>query len=211
MGCCDNPLVKEQITNINNHPPEVSGKGNQDQNDADDNTENNKLIINKKPPISRSRTNAEDFNLDTYIELILKMHNDLREKHNSPPLSNNEELNTIASEYAESLVNNKGKYIYSPKIYKGQLVGENIVISESKKPEEIFNSLVKGQKIYDYDENKFSKITGNFSQIIWKETTDIGIGFWHDKNNKKYYSVILYYPIGNCLGEFKENIFKEKD
>jgi len=210
MGCCDELLVKEQITNINNHPPEVSGKGNQDQNDADDNTENNKLIINKKP-LSRSRTNAKDFDLDTYIKLILKMHNDLREKHNSPPLSNNEELNTIASEYAESLVNNNGKYIYSPKIYKGQLVGENIVISESKKPEEIFNSLVKGQKIYDYDENKFSKITGNFSQIIWKETTDIGIGFWHDKNNKKYYSVILYYPIGNCLGEFKENIFKEKD
>ena len=59
------------------------------------------------------------------------MHNDLREKHNSPPLLNNEELNTIASEYAESLVNNNGKYIYSPKIYKGQLVGENIVISES--------------------------------------------------------------------------------
>ena len=210
MGCCDELLVKEQITNINNHPPEVSGKGNQDQNDADDNTENNKLIINKKP-LSRSRTNAKDFDLDTYINLILKMHNDLREKHNSPPLSNNEELNTIASEYAESLVNNNGKYIYSPKIYKGQLVGENIVISESKRPEEIFNSLVKGQKIYDYDENKFSKITGNFSQIIWKETTDIGIGFWHDKNNKKYYSVILYYPIGNCLGEFKENIFKEKD
>ena len=210
MGCCDELLVKEQITNINNHPPEVSGKGNQDQNDADDNTENNKLIINKKP-LSRSRTNAKDFDLDTYINLILKMHNDLREKHNSPPLSNNEELNTIASEYAESLVNNKGKYIYSPKIYKGQLVGENIVISESKTPEDIFNSLVKGQKIYDYDENKFSKITGNFSQIIWKETTDIGIGFWHDKNNKKYYSVILYYPIGNCLGEFKENIFKEKD
>ena len=210
MGCCDELLVKEQITNINNHPPEVSGKGNQDQNDADDNTENNKLIINKKP-LSRSRTNAKDFDLDTYIKLILKMHNDLREKHNSPPLSNNEELNTIASEYAESLVNNKGKYIYSPKIYKGQLVGENIVISESKKPEEIFNSLVKGQKIYDYDENKFSKITGNFSQIIWKETTDIGIGFWHDKNNKKYYSVILYYPIGNCLGEFKENVIKEKD
>ena len=210
MGCCDELLVKEQITNINNHPPEVSGKGNQDQNDADDNTENNKLIINKKP-LSRSRTNAKDFDLDTYIKLILKMHNDLREKHNSPPLSNNEELNTIASEYAESLVNNKGKYIYSPKIYKGQLVGENIVISESKRPEEIFNSLIKGQKIYDYDENKFSKITGNFSQIIWKETTDIGIGFWHDKNNKKYYSVILYYPIGNCLGEFKENVFKEKD
>ena len=210
MGCCDELLVKEQITNINNHPPEVSGKGNQDQNDADDNTENNKLIINKKP-LSRSRTNAKDFDLDTYIKLILKMHNDLREKHNSPPLLNNEELNTIASEYAESLVNNNGKYIYSPKIYKGQLVGENIVISESKRPEEIFNSLIKGQKIYDYDENKFSKITGNFSQIIWKETTDIGIGFWHDKNNKKYYSVILYYPIGNCLGEFKENVIKEKD
>ena len=60
MGCCDELLVKEQITNINNHPPEVSGKGNQDQNDADDNTENNKLIINKKP-LSRSRTNAKDF------------------------------------------------------------------------------------------------------------------------------------------------------
>ena len=46
--------------------------------------------------------------------------------------------------------------------------------------------------------------------MIWKSTTDIGFGFWDDKENNKYYNVILYYPAGNILGEFKQNVIGEK-
>ena len=206
MGCCEEKLFKTEEDNsskVIHFVPNVQQNSNDDQ-------ENNKPPANKKISLRYSRTNAEEFNLDNYIESTLKLHNELREKYNLPLLSKNEELNDMASKYAESLVNHKGKVINFSNIYKGQIVGENVIISESKRAEDTFNAISKEKNLYDFNENKFSKMTGHFTQTIWKETTDIGIGFWHDKINKKYYSVILYYPCGNCLGKFKKNINKEE-
>ena len=42
---------------------------------------------------------------------MVKLHNELRIKHDSPPLNENEELNNIASSYAKSLANNPLKGI----------------------------------------------------------------------------------------------------
>ena len=207
MGCCSDECLGEKSvkTNTNNNPPVISTAPvtRQTSNEGPDKV----LTLNT---IRHSRTNAEEFDLDNYIESTLKLHNELREKYNLPLLSKNEELNDMASKYAESLVENKGKFINTSNIYNGQLVGENIIISESKKAEDVFNMITKEKNSYDYKKNKFSKLAGHFTQMIWKETTDIGIGFMEDKENKKYYSVILYYPTGNCLGQFKKNVNEEK-
>ena len=210
MGCCSNKSYEEKNikTNTDNNPPVISQppEGHKISNDA---PENNLLTLNnKKKSIGRSKTNAEDFDLDNYTDLMLKLHNELRESYNLPLLSKNEELNDMASKYAESLVKNNGKFINTSNIYNGQFVGENVIISESKKAEDVFNVITKEKNLYNYEENKFSKKAGHFTQMIWKETTDVGIGFMQDKENNKYYSVILYYPTGNCLGQFKKNVIK---
>ena len=207
MGCCSDECLGEKsvTTNTNNNPPVISTAPVTRQNSNEG--PNKVLTLNK---IRHSRTNAEEFNLDNYKDLMLKLHNEFRDNYNLPLLSKNEELNDMASKYAESLVENKGKFINTSNIYNGQLVGENIIISESKKAEDVFNMITKEKNSYDYKKNKFSKLAGHFTQMIWKETTDIGIGFMEDKENKKYYSVILYYPTGNCLGQFKKNVNEEK-
>lgn len=207
MGCCSDECLEEKNvkTNTNNNPPVISTAPvtRQNSNEGPDKV----LTLNT---IRHSRTNAEEFDLDNYKDLMLKLHNEFRDNYNLPLLSKNEELNDMASKYAESLVENKGKFINTSNIYNGQLVGENIIISESKKAEDVFNMITKEKNSYDYKKNKFSKLAGHFTQTIWKETTDIGIGFMEDKENKKYYSVILYYPTGNCLGQFKKNVNEEK-
>ena len=136
---------------------------------------------------------------------MVKLHNDLRQKHKSPDLKENEELNDMASSYAEFLVNNK-KNNYKLNLYNGEILGENIIISETKRPDDIFKKISKENTDYDNNINKFSKKNGHFTQIIWKNTTDIGCGFWSDKENKKFYTVLLYYPAGNILGKFPENL-----
>ena len=214
MGCfsCECCKEKNLKTNTNNNPP-VINQSPEDQKNSNDVPENNDNILslnNKQKSFKHSKTNAEEFDLDTYTGLIFKLHNEYRENYNLPLLSKNEELNDMASKYAESLVQNKGKFINTSNIYNGQLVGENIIISESKRAEDVFNVITKEKNLYDYEENKFSKMAGHFTQMIWKETTDIGIGFMEDKENNKCYSVILYYPTGNCLGQFKKNVNKEK-
>ena len=164
--------------------------------------------VKKKPSLPRARTNADDFDFENYKINMLRLHNEIREKHSSHELKENEELNDIATHYAESLVNKNVKTIINK--YNNKIVGINIIISESNKPEDILNQVLNEENNYDYNENKFSKDKGHFTQIIWKNTTDIGFGFWEDKDNQKYYNVILYYPAGNILGEFKQNVKEKK-
>ena len=189
MGCFQDTQTEEKKKSCNS------------ENDEED------IKVKKKAFLNRSRTNADDFDFENYKKNMLKLHNDLREKHSSLELKENEELNDIATEYAESLVDKKENIL---KKYKNEIVGINIIISESKKPEDIFKKILNEENNYNYNENKFSKNNGHFTQIIWKNTTDIGFGFWEDKEKEKYYSVILYYPAGNILGEFKQNVNDKK-
>ena len=200
MGC-DEDCLKEEKTDLNNVNEEVS-------NDKEVPV-NNSLKVTKTPPLNRARTNADEFDLDIYKNSIIKFHNEIREKHKSPPLKKNEKLNDLASIYAESLVTNQEKINYD--IYNDGVVGENIIVAESKRSEEAFKKILDEEKNYDFKNNKFSKATGHFTQAIWKDTTDIGCGFWVDKENKKYYIVLLYYPAGNIFGKFSENVISDKN
>ena len=55
--------------------------------------------------------------------------------------------------------------------------------------------------------NNFQKDTNNFTQLIWKSTKFVGFGC--SNFNGKYCYVALYYPAGNILGEFTDNVFKK--
>jgi hypothetical protein len=73
--------------------------------------------------------------------------------------------------------------------------------------------------VTEYDWNKseeenFQKDTAHFTQVIWKESREIGIGAAIGSNN-----IIIccanYYPSGNEVGKYFENVLKpsshEKD
>ena len=207
MGC-DEDSLKEEKTDLNNVNEEM--KIREVSNDKEVPV-NNSLKVTKTPPLNRARTNADEFDLDIYKNSIIKFHNEIREKHKSPPLKKNEELNEKASIYAESLVNNQEKINYELNMYNDEIVGENIIVAESKRPEDAIKKILDEEKNYDFNKNKFSKATGHFTQAIWKDTTDIGCGFWVDKENKKYYIVLLYYPAGNIFGKFSENVISDKN
>ena len=207
MGC-DEDCLKEEKTDLNNVNEEM--KIREVSNDKEVPV-NNSLKVTKTPFLNRARTNADEFDLDIYKNSIIKFHNEIREKHKSPPLKENEKLNDLASIYAESLVNNQEKINYELNMYNDEIVGENIIVAESKRPEDAFKKILDEEKNYDFNKNKFSKATGHFTQAIWKDTTDIGCGFWVDKSNKKYYIVLLYYPAGNIFGKFSENVISDKN
>ena len=207
MGC-DEDCLKEEKTDLNNVNEEM--KIREVSNDKEVPV-NNSLKATKTPSLNRARTNADEFDLVIYKNSIIKFHNEIREKHKSPPLKKNEKLNDLASIYAESLVNNQEKINYELNMYNDEIVGENIIVAESKRSEEAFKKILDEEKNYDFNSNKFSKATGHFTQAIWKDTTDIGCGFWVDKGNKKYYIVLLYYPAGNIFGKFSENVISDKN
>ena len=202
MGCCKEESA-EVKTDLKNEGKELN------INEVSYNKEA-QAKVDKKPSLNKSKTNADEFDFDTYKYTIIKLHNEIREKHKSPSLEENENLSNMASIYAESLVNNQEKGNYELLMYKDEIVGENIIISESKRPEDAFKKILDEKNNYDFNSNKFSKASGHFTQAIWKDTTDIGCGFWADKTSKKNFIVLLYYPAGNVLGNFNKNVNKEK-
>ena len=140
---------------------------------------------------------------------MIDLHNELRKNYNSPNLKENKNLNKIANKIARDLILNQEKN--QIKIYNGKSFGENVIISESNEPNIIFKNWSDESKNYDFNKNTLDKKALHFTQIIWKETNEIGIAITKDIQNNKYCIVVLYYPPGNTLGEFSKNINNKVD
>ena len=69
----------------------------------------------------------------------------------------------------------------------------------------------KGRKNYDFNilsKNKKNEENDNFTQLIWKNTKEVGFGFNHD-NDGNLYVVANYYPCGNIKGQYKNNVLSD--
>ena len=138
----------------------------------------------------------------------LEAHNKYRVKHHSPKLILNKELCNIASEYAQKLLkNNSNSIVYSFGKYKGNDMGENIFMCQGTEAtgEMATNDWYNEVKIHDFKQD-YQKNTGHFTQIVWKDTKEVGFGIANRGNT--YYVVANYYPPGNFLGQYSKNVFK---
>lgn len=64
------------------------------------------------------------------------------------------------------------------------------------------------KKYYNFDKPGFSKKTGHFIQLIWKETNKLGTGIAYSNDRKSVYVVAHYSPPVNGADEFKENVLR---
>ena len=62
-------------------------------------------------------------------------------------------------------------------------------------------------KNYDFSNPGFASNTGHFTQVIWKKSSEIGLGMAKSESGKTYF-VAHYLPAGNILGEFDKNVIK---
>ena len=182
--------IKRQLNSVSHNNNENKNKNIQPNKDKDSSFSNIK-----------EKTDFSPENMLTY-------HNSLRKKHQSHKLQNNFELNNKAQKYAENLIiPNTNTDLEEINLYNGEILGENILISDKEeKTEDICNKWYKEKNNYNYDLNNFQKDTNNFTQLIWKSTKFVGFGC--SKFNGKYCYVALYYPAGNIFGEFSNNVFK---
>ncbi len=62
---------------------------------------------------------------------------------------------------------------------------------------------------YDFAAGQFSTTTGHFTQLVWKDTTDVGFGFASNAAGTANYVVARYSPAGNYAGEFIASVLKK--
>lgn len=61
--------------------------------------------------------------------------------------------------------------------------------------------------LFDFERPNFSPLTGHFTQIVWKSTTDLGCGVAISKQTGNIYAVCHYNQPGNVDGQFQMNVF----
>lgn len=141
-----------------------------------------------------------------FAEDSLQWHNHYRSIHGVPPLKLSPELCRYAEEWAKNIAASEN-FRHRP----NNKYGENIYMEWSSDP----NSKVSGQKAVDswYSEIKYHQFgreptslkSGHFTQVIWKESRELGVAYSRSKSGK-IFVVANYNPAGNMLGSFKNNV-----
>ena len=181
----------------------TSNKKNENNNNNYENSENKKDILTMKP--------KDKSKIKKFITDALKTHNDLREKHGVKPLKISEDLNQIAQKHAEHLAK-INKIELSNNIYKNEYLGENLFCCSGNEiqGEAMTMSWYNEINKYNFNNPGFSIDAGHFTQIVWKDTKEVGFGFAKSKNGI-YYGVANYFPTGNINNkqDFNNNVLQK--
>ncbi len=70
--------------------------------------------------------------------------------------------------------------------------------------EEMFYMWYNEKANYDFDSGVSDAYTGHFTQIVWKETLEIGCAV--KCNGNRCYGSCNYRKPGNIVGEFEKNV-----
>ena len=146
-----------------------------------------------------------ELNLEQIRADILSNHNYHRKRHQVGDLERDSEIEGIAQSYSEYLAQ------IDEMKHSGNGYGENlfycyssnrICITGEYASQEWYNEV----EFYDFDNPGFSSETGHFTQLVWKSSKKIGCGAACNSKNKCYVSC-NYYPPGNYINQFEENVF----
>lgn len=164
-----------------------------------------------------SNTNKKNNTNDNYSQSIsgtdfqksaLDAHNNYRAKHHVGKLVLNQELCDIAQKYAEELART-GNFAHSGNSFHDDNMGENLFacygmkITGKMMTDDWYNEVNQ----YNFNNPGYISGTGHFTQIVWKGSKQVGFGYAQARDGY-YYGVANYYPAGNFIGEFEDNVFR---
>lgn len=151
----------------------------------------------------------EKSNLFNFALSAIIRHNLYRACHNAKPLLPNCDLMKISQDYSNKMI-----YSHSGNDYNDEWLGENIfeITNNNLNGQEIVDNWYKESKEYNFNKKRpkdNGKITSHFTQLVWKNSKDIGIGYTCKLNN--CIVIANYFPGGNIDGEYSDNVEDRKD
>ena len=158
--------------------------------------------------------------LATFRSTALSKHNSYRTTHRSPNMTISSSLNNTAQSWAEYLAAN-GAFQHSSASQRNN-AGENLYVSYTTAPSisadtlgnESVTNWYNEVSAYNYSNPGFSSQTGHFTQVVWKNSTQLGCGAakgvktLNGRQYNAFYVVCHYAPAGNVTGQFPENVLK---
>ncbi|KAI8047913.1 CAP domain-containing protein [Thamnidium elegans] len=122
------------------------------------------------------------------VETILATHNKYRALHGSPALNWSKKLAAYANQWSGKCIFNSGSIHY----------GENTAGRSSSWPQTI-EAWYNEEKKYNYKNPGFNSTTGHFTQLVWKNTKQVGCAFSYCNSIKGNFYVCEYEPRGNII------------
>ncbi|KAI3584689.1 CAP domain-containing protein, partial [Fusarium oxysporum f. sp. albedinis] len=152
-------------------------------------------------PVSIPSNEPEYKEGKSFTSAVLNSTNFYREEHNATALKWNKTLEEFATDYLDD--NDDCDFEHS-----GGPYGENLAIGYPNVTASV-EAWGDEREEYNFDKAKFSKKTGHFTQLVWKDTTTVGCGR-KLCGERGWFLVCEYWPRGNVEGQFKEEVSKEE-
>ncbi|XP_053328941.1 Golgi-associated plant pathogenesis-related protein 1 isoform X2 [Spea bombifrons] len=152
------------------------------------------------------RLQDQGVNLKKFEEDFLSAHNSYRKKHGAPPLRLNPGLCQSAQKWADHLLSIRSLQ------HSNSNHGENLFYKYSSRAKELpghepVDSWYSEIKNYNFSKPGFGGNTGHFTQVVWKDSKEVGVGVATDGNGL-FFVVGQYDPAGNITnpGYFEKNV-----
>ena len=202
----NNNVHKTEAEEENNPRGKSNNKNKQNEIKKYNKKQNNNDNKNNKKDAENQAQPQKEKNINDIYNDVLKQHNKIREKYKREQLKLNNDLTTLAQKYADNFdlleesnfhfENDQNQYIgINYKLFDGDISEINKICKEW---------IDEGKGCEENNVIKYSSKTKHFTQIIWKNTKNIGLGYSELNNNKKIF-IAFYYPVGNILNEFERN------
>ncbi|CBX90134.1 hypothetical protein LEMA_P062600.1 [Plenodomus lingam JN3] len=138
-----------------------------------------------------------------FRDVVLDVTNTYRKQHNATALGWNSTLADYAADWSEDC-----EFKHS-----GGPYGENLASGYSNVTESIVGWGEEREE-YNFNGGQFSSSTGHFTQLVWKNTTQVGCSRTQCNAGQQggegdapgWYLVCEYSPAGNVIGAFGDNV-----
>jgi pathogenesis-related protein 1 len=126
---------------------------------------------------------------------MLPAHNAVRSRLRLPPLVWSDKLAAVAQQWAETLLA-RNEFIHR----RESAYGENLfeVDGAHASPTQVVSDWASESRNYNYASNRCNGVCGHYTQIVWRDTTEVGCGLARSARREVW--VCEYNPPGNWVG-----------
>ncbi|CAG5135158.1 unnamed protein product, partial [Candidula unifasciata] len=124
------------------------------------------------------------------------------------------EMMEMAQKWADELAQTQD-LAHSGYKLRGVRIGENIAMKWTSnnavyKPQEVCDQWYSEVRNHQFGVEPTVLTAGHFTQMVWRNSTEIGVGRSQAKDGRSIV-VVNYYPPGNVIGEFTVNVLPPDD
>ncbi|GMT12229.1 hypothetical protein PFISCL1PPCAC_3526 [Pristionchus fissidentatus] len=139
----------------------------------------------------------------------LDAHNDCRQRYGNPPLQWSQELADLAHSWATKVAD-RGRVLYPEMPGIGENMSVKTASEHSHLPtgDEIVNEWETEAHTFDFDRPRWHPKCQHFSQMVWRDSVEMGVAREWNTEKNCVAIVALYRPGGNnnAPGEFAANV-----